>query len=260
MGCGMEVRPAVVILAAGKGKRMKSDLPKVLHKLGGRTMLDMVLRTARELGPSRIVVVVGYGREEVIRSLPAWVEHAVQEEQLGTGHAVLCTEEFLGSHPGPIIVLSGDVPLLRTETVAALEAERSKAGAACAILTARVAGEHSYGRIVRDGAGCVKRIVEHKDAGPEERKIDEVNTGTYSFAPGCLFPMLRMVQRNNAQGEYYLTDVIGLLIGHGMKVVCAHAESAEEALGVNSAEDLAKAEAALAARSSVQRRRYENDS
>ncbi|MCX7804429.1 MAG: NTP transferase domain-containing protein [Planctomycetota bacterium] len=248
---GTEARPAVVVLAAGRGKRMRSDLPKVLHKVGGRTMLDMVIETARELAPSKIVVVVGYGREKVIPVLPAGVEHVVQEQQLGTGHAVRCAEGLLGNHPGPIVVLSGDVPLLRAGTVLALEAGRAKAGAACAVLTAIVAGEHSYGRIVRDAAGCVAKIVEDRDATPEERRIDEINTGTYSFAPGCLFPMLGLLRRDNAQGEYYLTDVVGLLIGRGMKVVCVRAESAEEALGVNSAEDLARAEAALAARRDV---------
>ena len=241
-------RPAAVILAAGRGKRMKSDLPKVLHKVGGRTMLDRVIETARKAGAGRIVVVVGHGRDQVVRTLPAGVEWVVQEEQLGTGHAARCAGAALAGHQGPVLVLSGDVPLLRHETVAALERERASAGAACAVLTAEVNGEHAYGRIVRDPAGKVSKIVEHKDADPEERKIKEINTGTYSFAPGILFPALELLRADNAQGEYYLTDVVGILIARGSKVVCVKTDSAEEALGVNSAEELARAEAALRAR------------
>ena len=233
---------AVVILAAGQGKRMKSDLPKILHPLQGRPLVNWVIETAQAAGAERVVVIVGYGREQVTRALPPGVETAVQDAQLGTGHAVRCAEGALKSYAGPIAVLSGDVPLLRVETVKALAAERAKANAAVAVLTAIVKGAHAYGRIVRDASGTVRRIVEHKDAASAERKIEEINTGTYVFGPGELFPALAALKNSNAQGEYYLTDTVEYFVQAGKPVVARIAPDAREGLGVNTPEELAKAE------------------
>ncbi|MBI3832015.1 MAG: NTP transferase domain-containing protein [Planctomycetes bacterium] len=233
---------AAIILAAGQGKRMKSDLPKVLHTLKGKPLVNWVIESARAAGADKIVAVVGYGREQVERALPLDVEPAVQDKQLGTGHAASCAEIALKGYTGPIAVLSGDVPLLRAQSIAELAARRIQDGAAVALLTARVQGAHAYGRIVRDTAGAVTRIVEHKDATPEERKIAEINTGTYVFGPGELFPALAGLTNRNAQGEYYLTDTIAFLVRQGKQVSAVVAPRADECLGVNTPEELAAAE------------------
>lgn len=233
---------AAVILAAGHGKRMKSALPKVLHPLQGRPLVNWVLETAQAAGAERVVVIVGYGREQVTRVLPPGVETAVQDAQLGTGHAARCAEVALQSYAGTIAVLAGDVPLLRVETVKALAAEQAMSNAAVAVLTAIVKGEHAYGRIVRDSTGAVRRIVEHRDATPEERKLSEINTGTYVFGPGELFPALAALKNRNAQGEYYLTDTIEHFVRAGKRVVGRSTPDAWECLGVNTPEELAEVE------------------
>jgi bifunctional UDP-N-acetylglucosamine pyrophosphorylase / glucosamine-1-phosphate N-acetyltransferase len=234
-------RFAAIILAAGQGKRMRSPLPKVLHRVGGQPLIEWVVQTARAAGAERIVAVLGVGREQIVPVLPQGVESVVQEEQLGTGHAARCAEPLLKNYAGPIVVLSGDVPLLRAESVRAL-AEAQTGGAAAAVLTARVTGPHAYGRVVRDGAGAVVRIVEHKDASEAERAIAEINTGTYVFGAGELFPALAALRNDNAQREYYLTDAVGWLVRRGRKVAGVLAPSAEECLGINTPEELAAAE------------------
>lgn len=236
---------AAIILAAGQGKRMNSDLPKVLHPLKGKPLVNWVIESARAAGADKIVAVVGYGREQVERALPLDVVPAVQDKQLGTGHAARSAEFALKGYAGPIAVLSGDVPLLRAQSIAELAERRSKDGAAVALLTAMVKGEHAYGRIVRDVSGAVKRIVEHKDATPEERKIGEINTGTYVFGPGELFPALAWLTNKNAQGEYYLTDTIEFFVRSGKRVSAVVAPRADECLGVNTPEELAAAERAM---------------
>jgi ribose-phosphate pyrophosphokinase len=232
---------AVIILAAGQGKRMNSPLPKVLHPLGGRPLIDWVIESARTAGAARIVTIVGHGKEQVIEALPGSVEYAVQDKQMGTGHAARCAESVLKDWPHAIVVLSGDVPLLRSATIRELAWTQADQNAAAVVLTAKVEGEHAYGRILRDARGQVTGIVEHKDATPEQKKISEINTGTYCFGPGKLFPALAQLKNENAQGEYYLTDTLGHFVQQGGAVSAVLAPVTADVMGVNTPEDLAAA-------------------
>jgi ribose-phosphate pyrophosphokinase len=236
---------AAIIMAAGQGKRMGSDIPKVLHMLRGRPLIDYVVKSAKAAGAVKVVVVVGYGREQVVKALEQDVDHCVQEKQLGTGHAARCTEALLGSWKGPIAVLSGDVPLLRAGTIRQLVDKQAESKAGAVVLTGKVPGEHAYGRIVRDEKGNVKGIVENRDATPDQKKIDEINSGTYVFGPGKLFPALAQLRNNNAQEEYYLTDTIGKLSQSGQAVVAVRAPNAAEVLGINTPTELKNAEQML---------------
>ncbi|PKO72086.1 MAG: UDP-N-acetylglucosamine diphosphorylase/glucosamine-1-phosphate N-acetyltransferase [Betaproteobacteria bacterium HGW-Betaproteobacteria-14] len=229
----------VVILAAGQGKRMRSDLPKVLHRLGGRPLLAHVLDTARELGAGRICVVYGHGGEAVREALDAddlvWVR---QEPQLGTGHAVLQTLTFLDAD-APTLVLYGDVPLIGAATLSRLV---GLAGSGLGILTEDLEEPGGYGRIVRDEEGRVQRIVEERDASDEERALSEINTGFMVAPTPALLRWLPSLDNNNAQGEYYLTDIVGLAIDEGMPVATTQPDAAWEVLGVNSKVQLAELE------------------
>jgi len=231
---------AVVILAAGEGTRMKSSLPKVLHKICGRTIISHVVKVAQNLNPTKIIVVVGHQKEKVTEDLGNGVEVVVQENQLGTGHAVLAAEQSLGKYEGDILVLSGDSPLIRTRTLLKLIKLRGENGAA-AVLTAKLKNPDGYGRIIRRGEE-ITGIVEEKDATPDEIKIDEVNSGIYCFAGGELFGSLREASNDNEQGEYYLTDVIGILKNKGKKIVGMVAEDESEILGINSRKQQAEAD------------------
>ncbi|MBX3676269.1 MAG: bifunctional UDP-N-acetylglucosamine diphosphorylase/glucosamine-1-phosphate N-acetyltransferase GlmU [Rhodocyclaceae bacterium] len=229
----------VVILAAGQGKRMRSDLPKVLHCLGGRPLLAHVLDTARELSAGRICVVYGHGGEAVREALDAddlaWVK---QEPQLGTGHAVLQTLTFL--EPGvPTLVLYGDVPLIGTATLSRLV---EMAASGLGILTEDLDEPSGYGRIVRDEAGRVLRIVEERDASEDERALSEINTGFVVAPTSALMRWLPALGNDNAQGEYYLTDIVRLAIGEGMPVETTQPDASWEVLGVNSKVQLAELE------------------
>jgi bifunctional UDP-N-acetylglucosamine pyrophosphorylase/glucosamine-1-phosphate N-acetyltransferase len=230
----------VVILAAGQGKRMHSDLPKVLHLLAGRPLLAHVLDCARALAPDRIAVVYGYGgeaaREAIGDASLAWVK---QEPQLGTGHALQQALPVLGQD-ALTLVLYGDVPLTRTETLRSLVAA---AGDGVAVLTVELADPSGYGRIVREG-GAVKRIVEEKDASPAERAIREVNTGIMALPTRRLAGWLASLRNDNAQREYYLTDVVGLAVKEGLAVRAVQPAAAWETLGVNSKGQLAELERA----------------
>ncbi|MBM3391376.1 MAG: UDP-N-acetylglucosamine diphosphorylase/glucosamine-1-phosphate N-acetyltransferase [Betaproteobacteria bacterium] len=229
----------VVILAAGQGKRMRSDLPKVLHRLGGRPLLGHVLETARELGAGKICVVYGHGGESVREALDApdliWVK---QELQLGTGHAVLQTLTFLDDG-APTLVLYGDVPLIGAATLSRLA---EVAGNGLAVLTEFLEDPTGYGRIVRDDDGRVRRIVEHRDASDDERAIDEINTGFMAAPTAALKRWLPALGNNNAQGEYYLTDIVRLAIGEDMAVATTQPDAGWEVLGVNSKVQLAELE------------------
>jgi len=229
----------VVILAAGQGKRMRSDLPKVLHRLGGRPLLAHVLDTARELGAGRICVVYGHGGEAVREALDApdlaWVK---QEPQLGTGHAVLQTLTFLDDAV-PTVVLYGDVPLIGAPTLARLV---EAAGGGLGLLTEVLEDPGGYGRIVRDDDGNILRIVEERDASDEERAIDEINTGFLAAPTAALKRWLPALGNDNAQGEYYLTDIVRLAIKEGMPVSASQPEEPWEVLGVNSKVQLAELE------------------
>ncbi|HDR9762813.1 TPA: bifunctional UDP-N-acetylglucosamine diphosphorylase/glucosamine-1-phosphate N-acetyltransferase GlmU [Burkholderia cepacia] len=230
----------IVILAAGTGKRMRSALPKVLHPLAGRPLLSHVIDTARTLQPSRLVVVVGHGAEQVQAAVAAPdVQFAVQAEQLGTGHAVRQALPLLDPAQ-PTLVLYGDVPLTRASTLQRLvdAAREGRYG----ILTVTLDDPTGYGRIVRDAAGFVTRIVEQKDASPDQLKIAEINTGIIVTPTAQLSMWLGALKNENAQGEYYLTDVVELAIEAGFEVVTAQPDEEWETLGVNSKAQLAELE------------------
>jgi bifunctional UDP-N-acetylglucosamine pyrophosphorylase/glucosamine-1-phosphate N-acetyltransferase len=236
---------ASVVLAAGKGTRMKSDIPKVMHRLLGRPLIGYVLGLLQGLGIRRNIVVTGHGGEmvrEYVNSLGA--SAVVQEPQLGTAHAVLCSRPALVGFRGNILILCGDTPLLRRETVAAFLEAHEESGRALSLLTAEVSDSTGYGRILRCGAsgGEIEGVVEHRDASAEQRLIREVNTGIYAAEPGFLFEVLREVGSSNRQGEYYLTDIIGLAVSGGREVGAMCQASEEEAWGINSRRDLSIAE------------------
>lgn len=230
-----------LILAAGEGTRMKSDKPKVAHEILGKPMLNWVIDAARDAGCERVVAVIGHGAEQV-EPLLAGVQSVRQESQLGTGHAVMCAREPLAGFHGSLVVLSGDTPLLRAETIAGLVAVRESSGAACTVLTANLANPSGYGRIVRGGHdGCVDRIVEEKDCVGDEHRITEINTGAYCFDSAVLFAHLDGLTTDNAQGEYYLTDMVGLFRAEGLTVSATLADDWLEMIGVNSRVQLAEA-------------------
>lgn len=238
----------IVILAAGKGTRMKSALPKVLHRAGDRSLVDHVLRTAASVSPASIVVVVGHQADQVkesLRNRPG-LSFAVQDPQLGTGHALLQAEPLLRETTGTLVLLSGDVPLLRADTLASLLRRHEKRQAAATIVTAVVPSPDGYGRILREG-GQIEAIVEHKDASPAEREIREINSGIYAFDIPPLFPALREIGSSNAQGEYYLPDLVRIYRRRGLTVETVRVEDPREILGVNSRRELADVSAILRA-------------
>jgi len=240
-----------VILAAGKGTRMKSTLPKVLHPIGGKPMVEHVLAAAHMAGAKRTVVVVGFGAESVETTVGAQAEYVVQAQQLGTGHAVMQASSILQDFDGTVMVLCGDTPLLRGQTLAKLFAEHQATKARATVLTACMTDPTGYGRVIRDDSGQVLRIVEQKDANSCELAVNEVNTGIYCFDKTALFDALRSIDCNNMQGEYYLTDVIGILAKAQAKVWAVQVDDAEETLGINSRMQLAEAEKILRRRKLV---------
>ena len=238
---------AAVILAAGKGTRMKSDLPKVAHAVCGRPMIEYVLDAARAAGVTRLIVVVGF-RAEVVRELlkdQPDVEFALQSEQLGTGHAVMMCRDALQEHAGPVLVLAGDTPLLRAQSLRALLQVQQQQNAAAVIGTAMTANNAGLGRIVRNSDGSFDRIVEERDATPEEKAITEINTGCYAFDGPALLAALDQIRPENVQREYYLTDCPAILRAAGRTVVASPTFTIEEAMGVNTPQQLAEVEAAL---------------
>jgi bifunctional UDP-N-acetylglucosamine pyrophosphorylase/glucosamine-1-phosphate N-acetyltransferase len=233
---------AVVVLAAGQGTRMRSGTPKVLHRLGGRSLLGHVLAAAAPLGAERTVVVVGSGRDAVADHLAEVAPHAatvVQEEQLGSGHAAAVALDALGEVAGEVLILTGDAPLLRAETLTALVRAHQDAGDLLTVLTAEVADPTGLGRIVRDDAGAVRAIVEEKDADPATRAITEINAGVYVGDAAAVREALTRVGSSNQQGEQYLTDVLGLLVADGARVGGHRAVDAADTLGCNDQRELA---------------------
>jgi bifunctional UDP-N-acetylglucosamine pyrophosphorylase / glucosamine-1-phosphate N-acetyltransferase len=230
----------VVVLAAGKGTRMKSGSPKVLHKAAGLPLIEHVLRTAASQNPASIVVVVGHQSNQLQEALGKrlGLAFAVQEPQLGTGHALLQAEPFVKDAHGTLVLLSGDVPLLRSETVERLVRTHEERSAAATVLTACVANPDSYGRVVRSG-GDISAIVEDKDASPAEREIREINSGIYAFDLAPLFAALGAIGSANAQGEYYLPDLVKIYRGRGLRVETVRLDDPREILGVNSRKELA---------------------
>ncbi|GAA2970702.1 bifunctional UDP-N-acetylglucosamine pyrophosphorylase/glucosamine-1-phosphate N-acetyltransferase [Microbacterium terrae] len=242
---------AVVVLAAGQGTRMKSSLPKVLHPIGGRTLIGHVLTTAHALTPERVVVVVRHERDLVAAAVTDAAPEAVvvdQDEIAGTGRAVQVALDALGDFAGDVLVLSGDVPLLEADTLASLVEAHRTGDAAATVLSAGVDDATGYGRVIRDADGRVLRIVEQKDASAAEAAVTEINAGVYVFRAGELRTQLPLVGTENAQGEMYLTDVVGLLRGVGAVVAAAQAPDAAAALGVNDRVQLAEAARILNAR------------
>ena len=229
----------ILILAAGLGKRMRSSLPKVLHPLAGRPLLAHVLDTARELSPRRIVVVHGHGAAQVKEAFPQEdLEWVLQAEQLGTAHAVMQAMPRV-SPDAQVLLLYGDVPLVRVATLRHL---LDAAGDGLALLTAELEEPAAYGRVVRDVAGRVKRVVELRDASPVERAIREINAGFYALSAKRLSAWLKRIDNRNAQKEYYLTDLVALAVGDGVPVAAVKVEDAWEAAGVNSKAELAALE------------------
>lgn len=238
---------AIVILAAGKGTRMNQpDKAKVMFHLAGKPLIEHVVSQGFALEPKRIVVLVGYRKDDVINHLKNrfddTLEFAEQAEQLGTGHAVQQTESLLQDFDGHVLILSGDVPLLTAQSLANFVALHRESNAAASVLTVQAPDPKGYGRIVRDREGNFKRIVEHKDATASELTIDEINTGVYLVRSGDLFSALRRTNNNNAQGEYYLTDIVEILRGDSLPVKAWLSAAYREAQGINTPEQLAEAE------------------
>ncbi len=233
----------VVILAAGQGTRMRSDLPKVLHRLGGRPMLTHVVAAARALEPARIVVVYGHGGERVREAVAdPTLRWALQDQQLGTGHAVSRALPEL-SGDGLVLVLYGDVPLVRPQTLQSL-VDAARTGG-LALLTVELDDPSGYGRIIRDAEGRVLRIVEHKDADEAQRRVREINTGLLAAPAGKLRQWLAQLSNDNAQGEYYLTDVVAMAVADSTPVTAVRAADPIEVQGVNDRAQLAELERAL---------------
>jgi len=255
---------AVIILAAGLGKRMKSDLPKVLHPVAGRPMLFYPIEVVKSLGIEKVVIIVGYKTEEVINALqegrsrgpaPAGfkqgsevrsqnnpqIQFVKQEPQLGTGHAVLCVEDTLKDWKGNILILSGDVPLITRETILGLLDLHEKKKATISFISAIVEDPSNYGRIARDKKNSVVKIIEDKDASEREKAINEINTGIYCISAPFLFSSLKKIKKENAQGEYYLPDLIAIAAREKKKVACLTHINPAEVMGINNRIELAQA-------------------
>ncbi len=239
--------PVAIVLAAGKSQRMKSSLPKVLHEVCGRPLVEYVLDAARAAGVERLVVVVGHEAGKVqaaLAHLPG-VEFALQAEQKGTGHAALMCQPNLAGYDGPVLILTGDAPLMRPASFRGLLAEFERESAACVVGTANTKANFGLGRIVRDATGSFLRIVEQKDASPAEQAIEEVNVGCYVFDARSLFSALEQLRPDNKQGEYYLTDCAAILSRRGARVVASCTLDISEALGVNTRKELVEVHRAL---------------
>lgn len=229
-----------IVLAAGKGKRLQSEkfnAPKVLREAKGRSLLSYVLDNISFIPQEDTVIVVGYMRDKVIEKTVGDYKFATQEEQLGTGHAVACAKEYFENYDGSVLVLYGDMPMLKKETYAAMVKKHEESGADCTFLTAISESPLAYGRIIREN-GKIVDIVEQKDCTPEQLAIRELNVGVYVFDSKALFENLSKLKNDNAQGEYYLTDVPKLLIADGKKVDAYTIGDTCEIYGVNTVEDL----------------------
>jgi len=234
---------AIIVLAAGLGKRMKSNLAKVLHKICNKPMIEYVLDTLSFFLSPRIIVVLGHQAEEIIKLLKdRKVEIVIQKELLGTAHAVAQTEKVLSDFEGDILVVCGDTPLLKSNTLERLLQIHQQSEATITILTAILDDPTGYGRILTDSSGRVERIIEEKDATPEEKKIKLVNTGTYCFKSKKLFASLKKVTKEDKQKEFYLTDVVEILKKEGEKIVTVKSSNPNEVMGINTQDDLKKAE------------------
>ena len=232
---------AAVILAAGLGTRMKSSLPKMLHPVAGRPMILYGIQSARALRAEAIVVVIGHGADEVREAVGDDVTYAIQPEPLGTGHAVMQAEPLLRGRAGAVLVYYGDMPLLRTETLAQLAQTHRETGATLTLLTLLADDPMGFGRILRDGSGRVVGIVEDALATPEEKRIRELNCGVYCFKAEWLWPSLAKLQKS-PKGEYFLTDLVEMAVAQGQRVEAVPTEDADQMLGINDRTHLARAE------------------
>lgn len=236
-----------VILAAGKGTRMKSDLPKVLHKCDGQPMVHYAIQAAKDAGCDEVIVIVGYQGALVKREILDVVSYAEQKEQLGTGHAVKCAQAQIGTS-GDTLILCGDTPLITADTLKNLIDTHRKEANGATVLSAEFENPFGYGRIIRDETGAFQEIVEQKDCTENQAKTKEVNSGMYVFNTEALNAALSMLTNDNAQGEYYLTDTISLIKKTGLKVNAMPVGDVNEILGVNTPEQLAEAEKIMQAR------------
>jgi len=234
-----------IILAAGKGTRMKSDVPKVLHAVCGRPIIQYALDIAKTLGSLKTYVVLGYKSHAVKSVLNDHVVAIDQPKMIGTADAVKCAENYFRSYRGDVLILCGDTPLLEKATVKRLVQKHKKSKAACTFLTAVVHDPRGYGRVIRDGSGSVVSIREDKDASGYERDIAEINAGVYCCESKALFSALKEIKINKKKKEFYLTDIVELLFEKGLKIATVETEDSLEGLGVNTREDLAVAETVL---------------
>ncbi|HOK95366.1 MAG TPA: NTP transferase domain-containing protein [Anaerohalosphaeraceae bacterium] len=230
-----------IILAAGQSTRMNTRLPKVLHEVCGRPMLEWVIDACRNAGVQRHIVVVGYGKDQIIGRYRdvSDVEFVEQKEQRGTGHAVMCCRDKLQGFTGQTLVLCGDAPLIRTETLTVLLEKHRQEKAAVTLATAVLPDPAGYGRIIRDSWGNIQGIVEHNDCDEKQRAITEVNPGYFCFQTQYLLEVLDKIKPNNAKNEYYLTDALHILLADGHKATAVTAVAAEDAMGVNNRQQLA---------------------
>ncbi len=229
-----------IILAAGQSTRMNTQMPKVLHEVCGRPMLEWVLEACRSAGVQKHVVVVGYGKEQIIERFvgDGDVEFVEQTERKGTGHAVMCCREHLEGFNGQTIILCGDAPLIRTDTLKVLIDKHTTEKSAVTLATAVAADPSGYGRIVRDGYGNIQGIVEHNDCNEEQRAINEINPGYFCFQTPMLLNALDKITPNNVKNEYYLTDALHILLADGYKATAVTAVAEEDAMGVNNRKQL----------------------
>jgi UDP-N-acetylglucosamine diphosphorylase/glucosamine-1-phosphate N-acetyltransferase len=240
---------ACVILAAGKGKRMNNpDLPKVMAEIAGKPLIGHVLAQVTPLKPKRIIVIVGHHKDIVLHYLDAtfpWVETAEQTELLGTGHAVMQAEPFLDDFYGDVLIVTGDTPLLRLDTLGQFieEHQRYRGFLSGSVLSVTIENPTGYGRIFRNDKGEFLKIIEEKDASDDVKKITEINTGIFIVKGISLFSVLKELENNNAQGEYYLTDIVEIMLRKGMNFNAIKAKDYREFLGINTVEQLAEAEA-----------------
>lgn len=246
MGQGNNREFAIVVLAAGQGKRMNNpDMSKVMALLAGKPLISHVLDQAKKTNPAKIVLIVGHQKQSVIDFVNANynnIEFTEQKQQLGTGHAVAQTERVLEDFKGDVLILSGDVPLLKSETLDRFILNHNETRSDISVLSTITDSPQGYGRIVRDAEGNFLRIVEEKDADESQKGIKEINSGIYFADSRLLFESLSHVSNNNAQGEYYLTDIIEILYNQGKKVNCLPGADIKELQGINSPDDLALAE------------------
>ncbi|ANT64195.1 sugar phosphate nucleotidyltransferase [Prosthecochloris sp. CIB 2401] len=239
---------AIIIMAAGKGTRMKSDLPKVLHQANGKPIVSYVIEKSLALQPERTILIIGH-KGEMVRTATqhySGIEWALQEPQLGTGHAVMQAEPALEGFRGDILILSGDAPLITETTIANLQQHHHTRSAAATVLTADMDDPTGYGRIIRNAeSGDVEKIVEQKDASPEEQKVQEINSGVYMFNAEKLFGALKRITNTNAQQEYYLTDVFGIFFNDGERISAYKTPHGDEIRGINTPDQLREAEELL---------------